>query len=87
MKQDNRPRKTPSDDTWETLIDLLHDDPSSSAPQTETPVKEQETKKIFFISVHGNNNVVSTEKSRYTAHGFGKRTSFAVVIGVCLLFF
>ena len=87
IKQDNRPRPQSSDPRFETLRDLLlEDQPSARKEEEELPQKRRQ-EKIIFISVNGNNNVVSTEKSRYTAHGYGKKGSFIVFIACCLLFF
>ena len=85
ITQDNRPQPDSPERKIDFLNSLLHDDFTPSTATTETSVPKKD--KIIFISVNGNNNVVSTEKSQYSARGFGKKVSFAVILFICSLFF
>lgn len=88
ITQDNRPQPDSPEHKIDILKSLLHDDltPSSTtAAKISVPGKDKD--KIIFISVNGNNNVVSTEKSQSFARGFGKKVSFAAIIVICSLFF
>lgn len=88
ITQDNRPQPDSPEYKFDVLKSLLHDDlPPSTTAATETPVLKKDKDKIIFISVNGNNNVVSTEKSQYSSRGFGKKASFTVIIFTCSLFF
>lgn len=89
IKQDNRPQPTSSDSRFETLRNLLLDDRAEDQKETKTEEAPQNQKqeKIIFISVNGNNNIVSAEKSRCTSRVFWKKTSFTALIAGCLLFF
>ena len=86
IKQDNRPQNNFQDQRFETLKQLLQSDPENESASTELS-EQQKQEKIVFISVNGNNNVVSAEKSRYTAKRFGGKSWFSFVLFCCLLFF
>ena len=86
IKQDNRPRTDFQDQRFETLQKLLQSDSENESVPTDFSEKQKQ-EKIVFISVNGNNNIVSTEKSRYTAKKNGRKSSLYIIIAGCLLFF
>ena len=80
IKQDNRP---PKSDTFDRLKDLLND---NTAPvQNEEPKIEND--KVVVISVNGNNNVITMEKSKYTSKKSGLKSFIFAESFICLLFF
>lgn len=88
IKQDNRPQSDFHDQRYDMLKTLLQSEPENETATREPPESEEPPKgRMFFISINGNNNVVSTGKSRNAITGkFGKRSLFAVVTVISLFF-
>ena len=88
IKQDNRPHSETFETRLGVLNDLLHEDQSPEKEKAPpVPVVPPKRDKLIFISVNGNNNVVSAEKSQYTGRPHGKKAFFAIATCLCLLFF
>ena len=86
IKQDNRHRTDFQDQRFETLQKLLQSDSGNESVPTDFSEK-QKPKKSIYISVNGNNNVISAEKSPYTAKRCTGKTAISVAMICCLLFF
>lgn len=84
IKQDNRPKKNISENRLDALKNLLQEDISGKKAPADT---QEDQKKIVIISVNGNNNIVSAEKSRQINWRGDKKICFAAGIVLCMLFF
>ncbi|MBR1777819.1 MAG: hypothetical protein IJ752_04460 [Alphaproteobacteria bacterium] len=88
IKQDNRPHSDTFEKRLDILTDLLHEDQTPEQEEnTSDPAEALKREKFIFISVNGNNNVISTEKSQYTGWNNGKKATFAAAAFLCVLFF
>ena len=88
IKQDNRSQQNSFSEKIDVLTDLLNDDSASKRGHTaDISPASQETEKITFISVNGNNNIINTEKSRYITWLYGRRISLVAGAVLSLLFF
>lgn len=81
IKQDNRPQQDSFNTKIDFLNDLLNDNASDNSPAP------QETEKITFISVNGNNNIITTEKSRCSPRLYERKIPLVVGAVLFLLFF
>ncbi len=86
MKQDNRPQTDFQDQRFEALRKLLQSSPENESVSEEHQ-EQQKPEKNIYISVNGNNNVISAEKSPYTAKRYTGKTAVSVAMICCLLFF
>jgi len=88
IEQDNRPQQNSFYKKLNVLTSLLNegasDEQKSSSDVSSVP---QETEKITFISVNGNNNVITTEKSRCITRPHEKKIPFITGAVLFLLFF
>ena len=88
IKQDNRPKS----DTFETRLNSLKNLLSEPSDQHQNKHPESnsdpyETAKTVFISVHGDNNIISAGKSKNINWDKKKKNSTFVALIFCLLFF
>ena len=84
IRQDNRPQGNISENRLDALKTLLQED----LPEKENAsVPQPEQKKIVIISVNGNNNIVSAEKSKLISWRNDKKIALAATIVLCMLFF
>ncbi len=88
IKQDNRPKP----DTFETRLNSLKNllsEPSEQhqdkPPENNPAVNDRE--KAVFISVNGNNNIISAGKSQYIIWDKKKKNTHFAGLIFCLLFF
>ena len=88
IKQDNRPQQDSFRNKIGILNELLNDNAAcEQKTSAETSPDLQETEKITFISVTGNNNIITTEKSLCTTRPSGKKIPFVAGAVLFLLFF
>ena len=88
IKQDNRPQQDSFNEKIDVLTNLLNDDNVSEQKRAvDVFPASQKTEKNIFISVNGNNNVITTEKSRCITQLHGRKISFVAGTALFLLFF
>lgn len=88
IKQDNRPKSDTFESRLNSLKNLLRE--PSEQHQDKPPENNSalnETGKAVFISVNGNNNIISAGKSQYVI--WDKKKKYALFAGFifCMLFF
>ncbi len=88
IKQDNRPKL----DTFETRLNSLKNllressDQNQERPIESAPVSKEPGKAVF-ISVNGDNNIISAGKSQYILWDKKKKNALFTGMIVCTLFF
>ena len=88
IKQDNRPQTEKSFEQRFNLLKSLLNDNEDSDPTKKETKPAQEKDKITFISINGNNTVVSTEKAAPSLRSNILKTSFfTILFFVCSFFY
>lgn len=88
IKQDNRPKSDTFESRLNSLKNLLRE--PSEQHQDKPPENNSalnETGKAVFISVNGNNNIISAGKSQYVIWDKKKKNALFAGFIVCMLFF
>ncbi len=88
IKQDNRPES----DTFETRLNslkrLLHEPTEQYSKKTiKNSDVSNEPEKSVFISVNGNNNIISTGEAQYVIQNKKKKRALFAAFVFCMLFF
>lgn len=89
IKQDNRPKADTFESRFNSLKALLYEQPKEQHRdnmQENNPAANDRGKAVF-ISVNGNNNIVSAGKSQYIDRDRRKRTALFSGFIFCTLFF
>ena len=88
IKQDNRVKSDTFERRLNSLKKLLHE-PSEQYQNksSENNPTVNDPKKAVFISVNGNNNVISAGKSQYIIWDKKKKSALFAGLVICILFF
>lgn len=86
IKQDNRPEMNDFNENFDKLRNLLNEDDGTQRRSNDT-VTSKDKNKLIIISVNGNNNTITTEKSNCHIGNTGIKRSVIAGTFLCLLFF
>ncbi len=88
IKQDNRPNSDTFESRLNSLKCLLNEPTEDQIKKdTEDPVGSKNAEKSVFISVNGNNNIISAGKSQHIIWKKKKKNALLAAIICCMLFF
>lgn len=88
IKQDNRPKSDTFESRLNSLKSLLNEPSENQTEKNiENPAYSKNTDKSVFISVNGNNNIISAGKSQQIIWDKKKKNALFVGLVCCMLFF